>query len=118
MDIAKFLVSKNADLLPVDSWGNNPVKDAIRENHLMLHEFLDAIMSGNIIDEYCSQFGQGIFEKGISSGLATFRKKFSDLKIMLNQTAPYPGIISLLGGKEFNEGQPFKNETFSNYTII
>lgn len=50
IELAKYLISRGADVTIVDSRGYDPVFEALREGHIALHEYLDSIIVGKIIE--------------------------------------------------------------------
>ena len=79
-----------------DLRGNTAKDDAIREGNHKVIEYLDDIMMDSIVKQNCKHFADGIFTQGILSAIGTFRKKFEDLQILINQTPSYPKLMTLL----------------------
>jgi len=96
LEVTKFLVENGADVMYKDLRLNNALADAIREKFPVIVQYLDNTMAESIIKQTCTTFADGIFNQGVLSAIGTFRKKFEDIQIKVNQTTSYPKMMSLL----------------------
>jgi len=59
--MSQYLVKQGINITIVDSRGNDAVEDARREDHLMVHIFLDDLISNSLIERHCNNFAEGLF---------------------------------------------------------
>ena len=68
-------------------------------------------MSDSIIKKNCMTFGDGIFAQGVQSAIGTFRKKFADLHILVDQTSSHARRMTLLFGDRYSRTPSPLNQT-------
>jgi ankyrin repeat protein len=56
IDAVSMLVSNGADVMAIDSRGNDPVKDSVIFQHQEIHEYLDSVISESVIKQSCTTF--------------------------------------------------------------
>ena len=62
MEAVKYLINKGADLTIRDGRGNDPLADAMRENRILV---IDYLINEALVRNFCDSFEDGIFSKGI-----------------------------------------------------
>jgi uncharacterized membrane-anchored protein YjiN (DUF445 family) len=90
------LITLGSDIIITDNRGEDPVFDALRENHIETHEYLDSLILGQAIEKHCVHFADEIFAQGVHSAIANFHKKFSDLQIRVDKATSYQERLDLL----------------------
>jgi hypothetical protein len=68
-------------------------------------------MSDSIIKKNCMTFADGLFAQGVHSAIGTFRKKFADLQILVNQTSSHARRMTLLFGDRYSRTPSPLNQT-------
>lgn len=89
------------------------MKEAFEVNQIAVHNYIEGIYADTVISSYCPEFNDGLLSYGMLQLIGTFRKKFSDLHILLNdQSLTYnESVTSFLGGTRFkhNSTQSLKD---------
>lgn len=79
-EVVKYLVKEGCNIVTYDSRGHIPNDDADAVgHHLLVHEFLDGVVTDGVIKAGCETFMHGLIKNGISEAIGIFHKKFSDL---------------------------------------
>ncbi|TNV87946.1 hypothetical protein FGO68_gene6125 [Halteria grandinella] len=97
LEAVKYLVQKGADLSIKDARGNDPLGDATRENRTETIEYLSSIINESLIRDFCSEYEDGLLQKGMKQAIGIFLKKMADLQIAVaNDKMNYTTLLSLL----------------------
>lgn len=51
----------------------------MREKRTDVVKYLEAAISETVIEDYCSDFADGILRKGLQQAVGSFHKRFADL---------------------------------------
>ena len=88
------LLAAGADIQNRDARGFDALDDAIREGK---PEVINVIIDKALVRDQCKYFENGIFQKGFSSTLGVFNRKFSDVEITVQETKNKTLLLSLIG---------------------
>lgn len=60
-----YLVQNGANPFSIDARENSAFEEAKREKQTGIIEYLEAVTSYHVINNYCDSFGDGLLKKGI-----------------------------------------------------
>lgn len=100
-DIAKFLVAQGNVIPIADNRGMIPDDDADKFHHLLVHDFLDGVVTDSIIKKNCDTFADGLLEDGLAKAIGVFHKKYMDLFLQVTEAPDFSAQLDLLRGANY-----------------
>jgi ankyrin repeat protein len=99
LEVLRFLVAMGADLTVVDARGQNAMDEAEGNGFIVVHDFIDNILTDRIVKSSCLEFAGGILKLGMQSAIGSFHKKFADYFIAVNKAPNYEARLTLQRGE-------------------
>lgn len=97
----QYLVAQGANIAIRDSRNNDALANALKEQRSKVITFLQNAVSEIVIEDYCSDFANGLLRKGMQQAIGNFHNWFSNVQLKISASSSYNGTLSLLNSPDF-----------------